>query len=103
MNRASVVNRLSWVVLGFVSWAWLAWPIAVVPHAPAQAQAQTAGESRDPARLTVDRIFDSGDFRAEEPSGLRWLNQRGGYTTKEASEKVKGAHDLVRTDLAGRA
>ncbi|MBY0461299.1 MAG: S9 family peptidase, partial [Gemmataceae bacterium] len=56
---------------------------------------------QDPAKLTLDRINASSDFRGDRPPPVRWL-AGGGYTTLEPSKTHKGAADLVRVDDAGK-
>ncbi len=54
----------------------------------------------DPKLLTLDRIFDSQDFRSEDAPPIQWNKRRGGYTSLETSA-VKGAgQDLVWHDPA---
>lgn len=55
----------------------------------------------DPARLTLDRIFASRDFRGDPVSAVKWLDG-GAYTTLEPSKTAKDASDLVRIDVAGK-
>lgn len=86
MTRSPVaftLVALRWLVPAFLGLC----PIAVL-H---------AGEGKDPARLTIDRIFESADFRGDVQAPVRWLKS-GAYTTKEPSDNVKGAHDIVRID-----
>ncbi len=59
-----------------------------------------AGDAKDAGRLSIDRIFHSGDFQPDSFGPVRWLAKSPGYTTKEPSEQVKGFHDLVRHDPA---
>ncbi len=47
--------------------------------------------------LTLDRIFNSADFRGERFGPARWLEDGSGYTTLERSEKGSGK-DIVRYD-----
>src|SRR5262249_29657994 len=49
-------------------------------------------------KLTVDRIFASTELRAETYGPVRWSTKRSEYTMKMPSERVKGAHDIVRLD-----
>ena len=59
-----------------------------------------AEPEKDPAILTLERIFESGEFGGEGPPALQWSRRRGGYTTWEASaDKVPG-RDLVWHDAA---
>lgn len=55
----------------------------------------------DPARLSLDRIFNSDEFRGERVPPVEWL-KTGGYTTLLPSKAHKGASDLVRSDAAGK-
>src|SRR5262249_27985808 len=69
--------------------------LASAPAAPAQGHANGA-----PARLTIARIFASGEFRAESYGPVQWLSKQTGYTLLEPSAQVKGAQDIVRVDPA---
>ena len=62
--------------------------------------AQTAQPATDPSRLTLDRIFASSEFQPERFGGFRWLKDGESYAKLEPSEKVKGAMDLVRYQIA---
>jgi dipeptidyl-peptidase-4 len=64
---------------------------------PASAQPKTA----DPTKLTLDRIFVSGDFNGEHGPAVKWLDG-GAYTTSQPSKTHKGASDLIRVDAAGK-
>jgi dipeptidyl-peptidase-4 len=64
---------------------------------PAAAQTKTA----DPTKLTLDRIFTSGDFNGEHAPAVKWLDG-GAYTTLQPSKTHKGASDLIRVDAAGK-
>ncbi len=50
----------------------------------------------DPALLTLDRIYASGEFQSRHPS-LRWLENAPAYTTLESSKAGRG-RDIVRVD-----
>jgi dipeptidyl-peptidase-4 len=56
----------------------------------------------DPAQLTIDRIFASGDFRGGRVPEVKWLDG-GGYTTLQPSKAHKGASDIVQVDAAGKS
>lgn len=56
-----------------------------------------AGESPDPARLTIERIFDSQEFVGESLSA-RWAKDGNGYLTLESSAAVPAGRDIVRHD-----
>ncbi len=66
--------------------------VAIVP-------ASTAQEATDPAKVTLDRLFGSGDFFPEFPGQSRWLEDGSAYTTLERSEAGPG-RDLVKYDAA---
>jgi dipeptidyl-peptidase-4 len=55
----------------------------------------------DPARLTLDRIFVSSDFRGDRVPEVKWL-AGGGYTVLQPSKARKGS-DIVRFDAAGKS
>src|SRR5438094_6181405 len=52
----------------------------------------------DPARLTLQRIFASGDFLGQRFGPSRWLASGDAYTTLELA--VGGGADIVRYDAA---
>src|SRR5438067_6685836 len=85
-------------------WARTAWscglPVALMTLALLGSKAVPAGEGKDAALLTLDRIFDSADFRPDSYGPVRWLSRRPGYSTREPSEAVRGSHDIVRIDPA---
>lgn len=56
-----------------------------------------AAQQADPARLTVQRIYGSPEFRAETFGPARWLDGGVAYTTVEPSAGGTG-HDIVRYD-----
>ena len=56
----------------------------------------------DPAKLTLDRIFASDDFRGDRSSAVKWLDG-GAYTTLQPSKAHKGASDIVRFDATGKS
>ncbi len=55
----------------------------------------------DPAKLTLDRVFASDDFRGEPGPHVHWLDG-GAYTTTRPSKAHKGGSDIVRVDAAGK-
>ena len=59
-------------------------------------QAQTD----DPSKLSVERIFESGDFDTQGIGVLRWLKSGDAYTKIEPSANVEGGTDLVSYNVA---
>lgn len=57
-----------------------------------------AGQADDPSILTINRIFDSGDFNGESFGPARWLKDGSGYTTLEDSNDIDKGRDIVRYD-----
>jgi len=66
--------------------------LALVPASAAQ-------EPTDVSKVTLDRMFGSGDFFPEFPGRSRWLEDGSAYTTLERGEDGPG-RDLVRYDAA---
>lgn len=56
----------------------------------------------NPAKLTLDRIFASEEFRGERFSAVKWL-EHGAYVTLQPSKAHKNASDIVRFDPAGKS
>ena len=52
----------------------------------------------DEGLLTLDRIFNSPEFRAQRGSSTEWLPDGTGYTALEASPTIKDADDIVKYD-----
>lgn len=52
-------------------------------------------QDNDPGILTIQRIFNSGEFRSEFFGSARWLKDGSGYTTIERSQEYKGFNDLA--------
>jgi dipeptidyl-peptidase-4 len=48
--------------------------------------------------LTVERIFDSNEFKADEQGRFRWLDDSSAYVALEESAETKGGKDIVRYD-----
>ena len=53
------------------------------------------GQTADPSRLTVERIFASDEFQPARFGGFRWLKDGDSYAKLEPSPTIKGAFDLV--------
>ncbi len=83
-SRANIALRIGLFVLALS-------PLAAI-------QAQTAQQAFDP-KLTVERIFASGEFRPERFPGFEWLKDGDSYAKFEPSDKVKDAFDLVRYQI----
>jgi dipeptidyl-peptidase-4 len=75
------------------SFVFLLLTVASAPAQPAKP---------DPARLTLDRIFASEEFRGDRAASVKWLDG-GAYTTLRPSREHKGASDIVRFDAAGKS
>jgi dipeptidyl-peptidase 4 len=80
-----IVCSLAWICL--LASAPSAWPQSKKPDSP----------KVDPALLTLDRIFSSGDFNPEKTPALRWRKTGSGYVTLEPS---KGGQQLLAHDPA---
>ncbi len=50
----------------------------------------------DSSKLTIDRIFQSGEFGGDYFRQPRWIENGKAYTTLESSEKIERARDIVR-------
>ena len=50
--------------------------------------------------LTLEGIFNSGDFVPEQLGPVRWLDQEAAYVRLEADSTTPGAQELVRYDAA---
>jgi len=72
----------------------------VILGSPAAADPVAADETRDPSRLTLERIFEDREFRTERYGPARWLADGTGYTTLEPSPDFDEAKDIVRYDPA---
>ena len=59
---------------------------------------QAAQPKVDP-KLTLDRIFASGEFQPERFGGFQWLKDGESYAKFEPSDKVQGSMDLVRYNI----
>ncbi|UCD49040.1 MAG: S9 family peptidase [Phycisphaerales bacterium] len=57
-----------------------------------------AEAEQDRSLLTVERIFDSNDFKTESFGPARWLTDRAQYATLEESETDEDVKDMVYYD-----
>jgi dipeptidyl-peptidase-4 len=54
----------------------------------------------DSTKITIDRLFMSGDFRGEYFGPAKWLMDSDYYTTVEKSDSIKGGRDIVKYSAA---
>ncbi|MBI5758245.1 MAG: S9 family peptidase [Planctomycetales bacterium] len=69
---------------------------------PAVAAARPQSETPHPARLTLDRVFASEEFKGDRVPKVKWL-EGGTYTTLQPSKIHKEASDIVRVDAGGKS
>ena len=50
----------------------------------------------DSSKITIDRIFASGEFRGDRFSQARWIDDGNAYTKLERSEEFDGGSDIVK-------
>jgi hypothetical protein len=60
------------------------------------APVEVTAQETDGASVTLDRIYDSADFRGDFFGQTRWLEDGTFYTTLEPSEAATGGRDIVR-------
>lgn len=63
-------------------------------------QKASLSSAGDLSLLTLNRIYNSHEFRGESFGPARWLKNGSGYTTLEKSEALKEGKDIVRYDPA---
>jgi dipeptidyl-peptidase 4 len=56
----------------------------------------TTAQQVDDGLLSIDRIFQSDEFRMARFAQARWAEDGGSYTTLENSEKISGAKDIIQ-------
>jgi dipeptidyl-peptidase-4 len=61
---------------------------------------RTQNVADDPAALTLDRIFDSSEFRERGLGEYKWSQRTAAYFTLEAPQAGGKGRDLVRNDAA---
>lgn len=61
-------------------------------------QAALAQANPDPSLLTIDRIFNSGEFQQQSRVQTRWVENGNAYLRVERSKTVKGGMDINRFD-----
>lgn len=52
----------------------------------------------DEGLLTIDKIFNSNDFRGQRGGSTEWLPDGNGYTALEPSATIKNGEDIVKVD-----
>jgi len=77
------MNKLIYLLLGF--------QIIILNFIPLQAQ-----EQKDSTKLTIDRIFASGEFRQERFGPYKWLGDGDYYTTLESSDSIERTRDIIK-------
>jgi dipeptidyl-peptidase-4 len=55
-----------------------------------------AQEEIDSAKLSLDRIFNSAEFRQERFGPYKWLGDGDFYTTLEQSDSIEKARDIIK-------
>ncbi len=55
-----------------------------------------AQEEVDSAKLSIDRIFNSAEFRQERFGPYKWLGDGDFYTTLESSDSIERAMDIIK-------
>ncbi|OQX81372.1 MAG: S9 family peptidase [Bacteroidetes bacterium 4484_249] len=77
------MNKLIYLLLGL--------QVAFINFLPLHAQ-----EEKDSTKLTIERIFVSGEFRQEYFGPYKWLGSGDYYTTLERSDSVERARDIIK-------
>jgi len=73
--------------------------LALAPNVEGQLKKVKPSFTGDPAVLTVDRIFNSGEFEAERPPALRWRKQGPAFVALEATKR---GQELLSIDPASK-
>lgn len=55
----------------------------------------------DPAKITLDRIFASQEFRGDRVPIIKWL-EKGAYLTLRTADSKQESSDIVRVDATGK-
>ena len=61
---------------------------------------RTQNSAADPSLLTLDRIFDSSEFRERGLGEYKWSQRTAAYFTLEAPQAGGKGRDLVHNDAA---
>jgi len=59
-------------------------------------------KTTDPGLLTIDRIFNSREFREQYPPEIQWINGGDSYIVNEPSTKDPSWEDLVKYETASQ-
>lgn len=59
-----------------------------------------AQDPADKSLLTIDRIYNSGEFRQEYEPNMRWIEEGEAYLTVEPSKTMERATDIIRYSTA---
>lgn len=59
-----------------------------------------AAQETDSSLLTLERIYDGGEFAPQFPGAFRWMPDGNAYTKLERSTAIEGGQDLVRYEAA---
>lgn len=76
------------------------WPVLLLVFGLSTTLPLAAQETKQPGKLTIDRIFHDNEFQGESYGPVRWLSKHSGYTIKVPSAQHKGFFDIVRVDPA---
>lgn len=77
---------------------WLMLSLMVIPITSQAQEKEEEKKKGDAGKLTIDRIFNSSEFRGESLGSVRWLEKTGGYTVLESSKENKGTQDIIKYD-----
>lgn len=74
--------------------------LGILWGAAAKAGNDVPAANIDAAKITLDRIFASDEFRGEQTSLLKWL-ENGAYITLQSADSEMGTSDIIRVDASG--
>jgi len=57
--------------------------------------------ANDPTKLSLDRIFNTDDFKGQSAPNIQWL-KNGAHTLLAPSKEIKEGKDIVRIDADGK-
>ncbi|HMI58879.1 MAG TPA: DPP IV N-terminal domain-containing protein, partial [Gemmatimonadaceae bacterium] len=92
-----ITRRFAWITFtAFVAVQASLFCAAMLRAQTAAPRAPSAGAD---SVLTLERIFNSGEFAARHVSSIRWTADGKGYTELERATGAHGGRDLVRYDV----